>query len=223
MNQSGLHRGRAARSQTFTRKDPMRTHTLLLILTGAFACQLPAEPSAPQGGLHIQKCESGVDDPAKGDESVKVTYGERIYHVRVLHPRVVEGPHFSTPFFWVSDKAGENYFESLLALRPHIGGLSWHSGNGYFFAEKNGPLRGFFLEDGFDNWDDRSSGLIFVHDGKHSTAWRWEYDDQPDGKKRGYHITSADDLAKPAPKELIQALTPVLELAEKEAGGWPGP
>lgn len=148
--------------------------------------------------------------------------------MKILHPEVMDGPHFSTPFFWVSKEGKANKLpdklpDDILTLKTHIGGLSWHSINGYFLAENEGPLRGFFLEDGFDNADNGSSGLIFLYDGKESTAWSWNYERDPKESKGSYRIASADQLAKPLPSHLLKTLAPLLNLAEKEADGWPGP
>jgi len=180
--------------------------------------------SNEKSDLHIQKCNSGIDDPTKGDESASASYAGSTYHVKILHPKVMEGPHFSTPFFWVSRKGKENHLpKDIITLETHIGGLSWHSVKGYFFAEKDGTLGGFFLEDGFDNADNGSSGLIFVDDGKASSGWSWSYRRDTKESKGSYRITSADPWAKPMPPHLLKALAPVLKLAEKEANAWPGP
>ena len=180
--------------------------------------------SKEESDLHIQKFNSGIDDPTEGDESTSVSYEESDYHVKILHPKVMDGPHFSTPFFWVSRKGKENHLpKDILTLKTHIGGLSWHSIEGYFFAEKEGSLGGFFLEDGFDNADNGSSGLIFVNDGKASSGWSWSYRRDTKETKGSYRIASADPWAQPMPPHLLKALAPVLKLAEKEANAWPGP
>jgi hypothetical protein len=180
--------------------------------------------SKDKSDLHIQKCNSGIDDPTEGDESASVSYAGSAYHVKILHPKVMDGPHFSTPFFWVIRKGKENHLpEDILTLKTHIGGLSWHSVKGYFFAEKEGSLGGFFLEDGFDNADNGSSGLIFVNDGKASSGWSWSYRRDAKESKGSYRIASADPWAQPMPPHLLKALAPVLKFAEKEANAWPGP
>ena len=154
--------------------------------------------------FHIEKCKSGIDYPTKGDESVDVKYKNHVFHVRIYHPKVVEGPHFSTPFFWISERGKKNSYDNFATLRPHIGGLSWHSINGYFFAEKEGALRGFFLEDGFDNADNGSSGLLFLHENGESFAWRWFYTKQANQKKGRYEITDANNAKKDAPVTLLK-------------------
>jgi hypothetical protein len=84
-------------------------------------------------------------------------------------------------------------------------------------------LGGFFLEDGFDNADNGSLGLILVNDGKASSGWSWSYRKDAKESKGSYRITSADPWAQPMPPHLLKALAPVLWLAEKEANAWPGP
>ncbi len=194
---------------------------LSVIMASGLALGGTGEDQSP---LHIQKCSSGKDYPTKGDESVRVDYGKHSYHVSILHPKVLKGPHFSTPFFWVSERGKKHDFVSLITVRSHIGGLSWHSANlgSYFFAEKKGNLRGFFLEDGFDNADDGSSGLIFLHDGKDAVVWRWTNGGRRKKVKGVYRIFSCDDANTPAPASLIKKLALILEHAEEEAGGWPG-
>jgi hypothetical protein len=197
----------------------------LLSLAAVPMATVRGQTSNEKAGLHIQKCHSGIDYPTKGDESVNVSYKGVTYHLKILHPKVMEGPHFSTPFFWISkgDEIQGHLPNGILTLKTHIGGLNWHSIRGYFFAENEGSLRGFFLEDGFDNADNGSSGLIFINDGKDSIAWRWIYDRDPNKSKGSYRIVSADELAKPLPPHLLKVLAPLLDLAEKEADAWPGP
>lgn len=196
------------------------TFLMLAIMSiGSLYGQTPSEKTP----FHIQPCNSGIDYPTKGDESVNVNYGKLTYHVRIYHPEVIKGPHFSTPFFWVSSQEGETFYDSLISVRSHMEAMSWYSIHGYFFAEKKGTLRGFFLEDGVDNADNGASGLLFLYDGKKSTAWRWGYDRDPHKKKGSYHIISADALKKPAPADLIKKLAPILNHAEKQADAWPGP
>lgn len=198
---------------------------LVLFVVAITSALVLGEKAGIDNPFHIQKCSSGKDYPTKGDESVSVDYKKHSYHVRILHPKVIKGPHFSTPFFWVSERGKKNDFSSLpITVRTHIGGLSWHSANfgSYFFAEKNGALRGFFLEDGFDNADNGSSGLMFLHDGKDAAVWRWTNDGRRKKVKSVYRIFSCDDAKKPAPASLIKKLAPLLDFAEEEAGGWPG-
>jgi hypothetical protein len=174
--------------------------------------------------LHIQKVQSGIDHPTKGNESVEVNYSGSTYHMKILHPKVIDGPHFSTPFFWTSRNGDiRSIPEDIVTFQTHIGGLSWHSIRGYFFAENEGSLRGFFVEDGFDNADNGSSGLIFVQDGKKSSGWIWIYERDSNESKGSYRITSADRRTESMPPPLLKALAPVLNLAEKEADAWPGP
>jgi len=197
----------------------------LIILGAALLLNLSlnAESSKDENPLHIEKCSSGIHYPTKGDESLDLKYKDHVYHLRIYHPKVVEGPHFSTPFFWASDAKEKKTYHTVVTLPSHIGGLSWYSINGYFFAEKNGKLRGFFLENGFDNADNGSTGLIFLHDGATPTAWRWIYDRDPNKEKGTYRVVSTDKSENPAPKELISKISAVMNLAEKEANAWPGP
>jgi hypothetical protein len=197
----------------------------LLFIAALPMVAVHGQASDEKAALHVQKCHSAIGYPTEGDESLDVKYAGLEYHLRILHPKVVGGPHFSTPFFWIS-KAGEiegDLPDGIVTLKTHIGGLSWHAIRGYFFAENEGALRGFFLEDGFDNADNGSSGLIFLFDGKESTAWRWNYDRDSSKSKGSYRIASADGLANPLPRHLLKALAPLLNLAEKEADAWPGP
>jgi hypothetical protein len=173
--------------------------------------------------FHIEKCDSGIDYPTDGNESVDVKHGNHSFHVRIYHPKVIEGPHFSSPFFWISDQDDGLDFESFITVRSHVGGLSWHSADGYFFAEKEGALRGFFLEDGFDNADNGSSGLLFLRDKGQSSAWRWSYVRPASEKKGHYEITDANDTTKILPDALLKRIAPILDHAEHEAGAWPGP
>lgn len=173
--------------------------------------------------FHIEKCSSGVDYPTKGDEAVNVEHGDRVFHVRIYHPKVVEGPHFSTPFFWGSERGKKDSYNDIMAVRPHVGGLSWHSINGYFFAEKDGTLKGFFLEDGFDNADNGSSGLLFLRDNGKSSAWRWSYVRSAAEKKGRYEVVDANNSKKAAPAALLRRLFPILDHAEVQADFWPGP
>ena len=173
--------------------------------------------------FHIEKCSSGIDYPTKGDESVDVEYEGRKYHVRIYHPHVVDGPHFSTPFFWISGKDQKAEYQSLLSVRSLIAGLGWHSIDGYFFAELDGELRGFFLEDGFDNADNGSSGLIFLHDGGKSSAWKWSYIREARQNEGQYEITDANDPKKAVPEALLRRIASVIEYAAVQAEFWPGP
>ncbi len=174
--------------------------------------------------LEINKVSSGIAYPTKGDESLKIKHGELTYHAKVLHPKVLDGPHFSTPFFWATKKGEFNVFEGLVTWKTHIGGLDWLSlNNGYFFTEKKGKLRGFFFEDGFDNYDNGSSGLIVIFKDQLPIVWKWEYDRDPNKPKGHYIITDINDPKKAAPAALFKQLDEVLKLAEKEADAWPGP
>lgn len=182
------------------------------------------ESSPKDAPLIIKPCSSGIDYPTKGDEAVDVTHGEHIYHVRIYHPKVVEGPHFSSPFFWLSKRGAEGFSWPILTVRSHVGGLSWYSCNqGYFFAEKKGSLRGFFLENGFDNADNGSSGLLLFHDGEVSTAWKWVYQRPASQRKGKYVIADAHDSKKALPAAIWKRLQTLLDHAEKEADFWPGP
>lgn len=173
--------------------------------------------------FHIQKCSSGVEYPTEGDESIDIEYGDRGHHVRILHPRFFTGPHFSSPFFWVSKSGEVESRNQFIAVRTVTGGLTWNSINGYFFAENKGSLRGFFLEDGCENADFGSSGLLFLFDGDKCSAWKWSYLRQAEEKKGTFHVTEADDPTKPAPSELLKQLSQVFEHAEAQADAWPGP
>ena len=175
----------------------------------------------------IKKIESGLGYPTEGDERLKEVYGNHAYNVVILHPKIIKGPHFSVPYFWVNPEGDEQNFDyhSLISLKPHMGVLSWYSANrGYFFAEadkdQKGPVRGFFLEDGFDNWDNGSSGLIFMHDGKASNAWRWVYIRDAKKKKGSYKITSTDQADQIMPNDLIKRIAPILDHAEIQADAW---
>lgn len=198
------------------------------LLIGCGAVESSPKVSPNQAGkdspLIIKPVSSGVDYPTKGDESLDVGHGDYIYHLRIVHPKVVEGPHFSSPFFWVSEEGEEGFSLPFLTVRSHVGGLSWYSCNwGYFFAEKKGRLRGFFLENGFDNADNGSAGLLLLHDGKESTAWTWRYD-RPAAQRRGdYKIADVHNAEKPLPEGIWKRVQAVLDHAAKEADYWPGP
>jgi len=108
-----------------------------------------------------------------------------------------------------------------------VDGLHWNSANvAYFFAEvkkdEPHPLKGFFLVNGADNADSGATGLLFLFDGKNSSAWTWTYSQPPDEKRSRYQITGATD-GKTAPTDLLKRLDQVLKHAEREAGGWTGP
>lgn len=189
-------------------------HIAAALLLGASV--VSAEDPAPQSALFIKKCDSGIDYPDKGDESLDTTHGGKIYHVRIFHPEVAVGPHFSSPFFWVSEKDQENSMRDFVSVKSHIGGLSWHRIGGYFFAEKEGNLAGYFLQDGFDNADAGSSGLVLLHDGKESQAWRWIY-------QRGeFQVTDANDETKTASENMLRRIAEVMNHAKEQADGWPG-
>jgi hypothetical protein len=184
---------------------------------------IPSLPSNASGLLHIEKCSSGIEYPDKGDESVDVVYNSKIYHLRIFHPRSPKSAHFSSPFFWVSEQNIENSEQDYLSIRSHIGVLGWHSIRGYFFAEKKRAIRGYFIQDGFDNADWGSSGLLFLHDGKSSRVWRWVYERSPGKKKGKYDIFSMGQKHKKAPVDVVDRIKDVLALAENEANAWPGP
>ena len=198
---------------------------LALIWTCVISLILPTHGEEAEAKLHIEKCNSGVDYPTKGDESVDVRYGDHIYHLRIYHPKAAgeSGPHFSTPIFWTSKHGDKHSAGHFLVLKTHLGGLSWHSIRGYFFAEKAGKLRGYFIEDGFDNADNGSSGLILLQDDGGESAWSWTYVRDPKKTKGTYRITSAEDPKQKAPEALLRRISEVLNLAEKEADAWPGP
>ena len=206
----------------------------LCILVSFFLMRsLFAEEDKQEGEVifHIEECSSGIDYPTKGDEWLKVTRGKFDYHLHISHPQVIDGPHFSVPFFWVSPKGKFRDFEwnSLVSTKPHVGGVSWHSAcnEAYFFSEDlNGGevgFRGFFLVDGQDNMDWGASGLLFVYDGKVSTVWRWEYARDPKKKKGVYSFhQSGNEEVKP-PEDMMKRISPVFKHAETEAEAWPGP
>ncbi|MBU1219041.1 hypothetical protein KKF34_14960 [Myxococcota bacterium] len=140
-------------------------------------------------GLYFERCSSFVEYPDR-DEAVDFAFKKDVFHVRIYHPVSLYGPHFSSPFFWVStDKHAA--FNHFVSAPSHVGALKWHSIKGYFFSLKDDIFSGFFLEDGFDNWNSGSSGLIFIYNGKESSSWYWEFDIDPDShwkvsnKKRG--------------------------------------
>lgn len=201
----------------------MQIDTRSLVLGILILVSIAGRPIKGEDRFDIQNCSSGVEYPTEGDESIDIDYGDRGFHVRILHPGFFAGPHFSSPVFWVS-KSGEvespNHF---VAVRTTAGGLTWNSINGYFFAGKKGTLRGFFLEDGRENADFGSSGLLFLFDGAQSSAWKWSYMRRAEEKKGTFRVTEADDPAKPAPDELLEQLSQVFEHAEAQADAWPGP
>jgi hypothetical protein len=201
----------------------MKLCVLLLTLILSVNYALHGQTPKVEAQFHIEKCTSGIDYPTKGDESVDVKHGGHTFHVRIYHPKVVEGPHFSSPFFWISSRDKGLVYESIVTVRSHVGGLSWHSANGYFFAAKERELRGFFLEDGFDNADNGSSGLIFLSDEGKTSAWRWSYIRPASEKKGRYVIVDANETNKAAPASLLKQIAPVLDHAEVEADFWPGP
>jgi len=194
---------------------------LILSISHTLYGQVPKPKVETQ--FHIEKCTSGIDYPTKGDESVDVKYGDHVFHVRIYHPIVVEDLYFSTPLFWISKQKYGLVYKSFVTVRSHVGVLSWHSINGYFFAAKHGTLRGFFLEDGFDNWDNGSSGLLFLHDDGKSSAWRWRYVRPASQKKGHYKIVDANNAKKAAPATLLKKIAPILDYAEVQADFWPGP
>jgi len=199
----------------------MQSLNIAIALIFGFASLGFGADLAPKSTLFIQKCNSGIDYPTKGDESVKVEYEGLTYHMKVLHPKVTEGPHYSTPFFWISKGNETVWGKDTLTLKTHIGGLYWLRIKGYFFAEKEGSLRGFFLQNGVDNAQNGMEGLIYVYDEKDKfKAWDWSYDIAPNESKGTYQITSADGLGNPAPPHFLKALAPLLDIAEKEADGW---
>jgi hypothetical protein len=201
----------------------MERPTVLLVSSILMTCLISSPIVKGEEGFHIQKCSSGVEYPTKGDEAVNVEYGDSGYHVRILHPNLAPGPHFSTPVFWVS-RGGETDFErQFIAVPTSVGGLTWNSINGYFFAEKQGGLRGFFLEDGFENSDFGSSGLLFLCDGDECSAWKWSYLRNAGEKKGRFQVTNAADPSKLAPDKILKRLGTVLKYAETEADAWPGP
>ncbi len=184
-----------------------------------------AQGDQQSADFHIQKCSSEVDYPDKGDESLNVEYAGSTYRVRIAHPKIAPvETHVSCPFFWVEGKVGLDSFEQIVTVRTFIHPLSWHSACwAYFFAEKHGQLRGFFLENGCDNADNGSSGLLFLQDGKTVSAWHWMYHRDPEKPKGHYEINAAEEAGKVMPKELMKRILPMLERAEKDADAWPGP
>lgn len=201
----------------------MKRSTVPLVFLLMMGCLVLFPRLKADEGFHIRKCSSGVEYPTDGDESVDVEYGGRGYHVRILHPKLAPGPHFSTPVFWVSQSGETDFERQFISLPTSVGGLTWNSINGYFFAEENDGLRGFFLEDGFENSDFGSAGLLFLFDGNKCSAWKWSYLRQAGQTKGMFQITDAADPAKPAPDELFKQLGSVLKHAETQADAWPGP
>ena len=186
------------------------------------------------GNFRVIACSSGVDYPDQGDEALDIAYEGKMYHARVLHPEVVPGPHFSAAMFWVSEipsgRKSENEafdFPSFLALRLVAAGLGWDSlYHVLFFAEEGreeGALRGFFCESGYDNADWGQSGLIFLHDGKRSSAYTWSYKRTPQQRRGTYELRERNDSNAPVSAALRKRLDPLLKHAEEAADGWPGP
>lgn len=206
----------------------LRAH---FFLTAFLTISLPAaEETTPKDGpLLIQECSSGIDYPDKGDEKLAVDHGGLTFHVKILHPDILgNGMHFSTPFFWVSGKEAEVQWPPVVTVKTHVDGLSWNSAQrAYFFAEKEAKdgkgLRGFLLENGYDNWDSGCQGLLFLYDGENKTAWSWSHGFKEPGQKFQFRVFAADDPKKAMPEDLSKRITQVLLHAEKKAGGWTGP
>ncbi|SHI49830.1 hypothetical protein SAMN02745181_0259 [Rubritalea squalenifaciens DSM 18772] len=177
------------------------------------------------GEFKIESLKSGISYPTEGDEEITIKRENIHYRALVLHPKIIEGLHVSVSFFVVND--GE-HFKAIATAPSHLDVLSWHSLNqAYFFSaqddEGGAILSGFFLEDGHDNADNGSAGLIFLYQSRKATAWRWHYVRDPQLSKGKFFITEASDRDKSIPNNLIEQLTPILKHAEKEADSWPGP
>lgn len=130
-----VDRGWSSSLGMFVEEIMMKIRLFILTFFLGSNWMLKAQESQVEEGFHIEKVSSGVDYPTKGNEAIDVRFSDRIFHVRIFHPKVIEGPHFSTPFFWTSVPEEPNGFDGYLTLATHFGGLSWHSINGYFFAE----------------------------------------------------------------------------------------
>ena len=174
--------------------------------------------------------DSGVDHPDKGDESVLIISGKNTYRLKVLHPKVINGPHFSVPFFWVGfkDKGNDFNWNSLVSKESFASGLTWHSASGYFFEEsekKKNVLRysGFLTIDGQDNADWGATGLLFLYDTKKSSIWKWTYTRSPEKSKGHFKLESARIGQKGDVKAIRKRLSSLFEYAEKQADAWPGP
>jgi len=105
----------------------------------------------------------------------------------------------------------------IQSFKPFISAMTWHSACGYFFVQQNGPLRGFFLEDGMDNQDGYVEGIIFTHDGRKTNTYSWSHEDY----NSKFAITQY--MGKKKYKNMLKTLKPVLDYAEVKADGWPGP
>lgn len=208
-----------------------RSCTLLLCSSILASHPLHAKPEEEDKPLLIRECSSGVDYPDKGDETLAIDHGDLTFHVKILHPKIVEGPHFSTPFFWVSKQgAAEEGFDrdAFVTLMTDVGAVNWNSANhGYFFAEKKPEggkaLRGFLLENGYDNADSGCHGLLFLFDGERASAWNWSYHRQEADKGPVFRVTGPDRADEALPEAIFRRISPVLEHAKEEASGWTGP
>lgn len=186
--------------------------------------------------LFLKEYRSQTSYPTQGDEALDITRGGRVYRLRVLHPQVVDGPHFSTALFWVGKDGDEptSGIGGMVSSLTRAEGLSWHSlDQAIFFSETQGSaqadgkgehgLSGVLAIDGWDNADWGAGGLLYLYDGARCTLWKWTYTREPEEAKGTYQIVALQDATKPLPAEWQKRLNPVLERAEVAADYWPGP
>ena len=159
--------------------------------------------------------------PEQGDEYISVKYEEKEYHLKVLHPKVLPGPHYSAPFMWISHDGGEIDYASLYAGRAHVGGFSWMSTCGYFFVLDE--IVGFLTIDGRDTAEWGAMGCLYYYERGEPFTLRWSYSRDPEKERGKYTLFENVATGEKASRRVRKMLKPVLERAERDAGAWPGP